>query len=314
MAKIIKKATTEIVAQEQDKDIVAQPNQIANFNVESLMAKAIENGLSAETMEKFLAMRMQLKQEWAKEQFNKAMAAFQADCPTIQKNKEVKDNNGKILYSYAPIESIVSQVKSLLQQHGFSYSTGMEVLADGIKVVCKVTHIDGHSEESPMQVPLGTKTGIMSASQQTAAAQTFAKRYAFLNAFGIMTGDMDNDGANIPVDKNEVRTEKPAYNYQEKITTAPLKMENGNADGGQVVLSENGKQWIKNLENCLDAESFDRTTKLMNLDNKNGHLTEYDWQEIKKTHLITMTRINKPKSEAAQAMERGMAKAKQLTK
>ena len=33
----------------------------------------------------------------------------------------------------------------------------------------------------------------MSAQQQYGAASTFAKRYAFLNAFGISTGDEDND-------------------------------------------------------------------------------------------------------------------------
>ena len=42
-----------------------EENSIVNFNVENLMAKAIEHGLSPETMEKFLAMRQQLKAEWA---------------------------------------------------------------------------------------------------------------------------------------------------------------------------------------------------------------------------------------------------------
>lgn len=202
MNKIKEKATSgEVTLEKTSTEIVQRENSIVNFNVESLMAKAIEHGLSPETMEKFLAMRQQLKAEWAKEQYNRAMAAFQSDCPTIQKTKEVKDSYHKVLYSYAPIESIVSQIKGLLQTHGFSYSTSMEVLPDGVKVCVRVTHIDGHSEESCMQVPLGTKTGIMSASQQTAAAQTFAKRYAFLNAFGILTGDEDNDGATIPVAK-----------------------------------------------------------------------------------------------------------------
>jgi hypothetical protein len=69
----------------------------------------------------------------------------------------------------------------------------MELVEGGVKVVCRVTHTAGHSEESPMQVPFGNKTDIMSNTQVTAAAQTFAKRYAFCNAFGILTGDEDND-------------------------------------------------------------------------------------------------------------------------
>jgi len=193
------------------KEIIPQEQSIANFNVESLMAKAIEHGLSPETMEKFLAMRQQLKAEWAREQFNKAMAAFQSECPTIVKTKEVKTKSGVVAYRYAPIESIVSQVKDLLQKHGFSYSNSMEVLPEGVKVCVKVTHKDGHSEENCMQVPLGTKTDIMSQSQVTAAAQTFAKRYAFCNSFGIMTGDEDTDA----------RPQEPQYTHGGEIVEKP---------------------------------------------------------------------------------------------
>jgi hypothetical protein len=46
-----------------------------------------------------------------------------------------------------------------------------------------------------MTVPFGNKTDIMSQSQVAAAATTFAKRYAFCNAFGILTGDEDTDAA-----------------------------------------------------------------------------------------------------------------------
>ena len=178
----------EIIKQEP------QENSIVNFNVESLMAKAIENGLSPETMEKFLAMRQQLKAEWAEEQYNIALAAFQKECPVIVKTKVVKTKAGVIAYRYAPIESIVEQVKQYLQKNGFSYSTSMELTPNGVKVVVTSTHKFGHKKDSSMHVPLGNKTDIMSQSQVVAAAQTFAKRYAFCNAFGILTGDEDNDG------------------------------------------------------------------------------------------------------------------------
>ncbi len=181
-------------------------NTIVNFNVESLMAKAIENGLSPETMEKFLAMRQQLKAEWAKEQFDKAMAKFQSECPTIVKTKGVKTKSGAIAYKYAPIESIVEQVKEPLQDNGFSYSTRQEFVENMVKISVKVTHSSGHSEVTEMTVPLGTKTDIMSQSQVVAAASTFAKRYAFCNAFGILTGDEDTDAA--PTDSEEKQPAK----------------------------------------------------------------------------------------------------------
>ncbi len=61
---------------------------------------------------------------------------------------------------------------------------------------CKITHILGHSETSTFEAPID-KDSYMSAPQQYAAASTFAKRYAFCNALGILTGDEDNDAVGV---------------------------------------------------------------------------------------------------------------------
>ncbi len=174
-------------------------NEITTINsAEQLISQAIDKSVPVETMERLLAMRRELKAEWAKEQYDKAMAEFQADCPVIVKTKEVKTKSGIVAYRYAPIESIVEQVKPFLQKHGFSYSVQQELKDAGVKVTCRAVHRDGHSENHPMEVPFGTKTDIMSQTQVVAAASTFAKRYAFCNAFGILTGDEDTDAAPQP--------------------------------------------------------------------------------------------------------------------
>lgn len=198
------------VAVVTENSIAVQPTTNESVSVESLITQAIQNKVPVETMERLLAMRRELKAEFAKKSFDEAMAAFQAECPTIVKTKEVKTRNGVVAYRYAPIESIVEQVAPMLQKNGFSYSTSMELMPAGVKVMVKVTHRDGHSEVSPMEVPLGNKTDIMSQSQVVAAAQTFAKRYAFCNAFGILTGDEDIDGRTETVTK-PTETTKPVF-------------------------------------------------------------------------------------------------------
>lgn len=168
------------------------------MNIEMLIAKAIDKGASVETMEKFLAMRRELKAEWAKEQFDADMSTFQGECPIIEKKKDGgKTNSGQVAYKYAPIDAIVSQTKELIGKHGFSYAIKTEIDNDKklVKAICIVKHRAGHSESSELEVPLGTKTQVMSDSQVVAAASTFAKRYAFCNAFGIMTGDEDKEQA-----------------------------------------------------------------------------------------------------------------------
>jgi hypothetical protein len=179
----------------KDKDLVViEPKQEISvyqqqqMSVENMISQAIQSGVPVETMERVLAMRKELKDEYAKEQFDNAMAQLQTEMPIIAKKKDV-DNK----YKYATIDSIVSQTKDLIGKHGFSYITKLEVSETRVKATCIVKHIAGHSETSEMDVPMTTKTNIMSAPQQVAATGTFAKRYAFLNAFGIMTGDEDNE-------------------------------------------------------------------------------------------------------------------------
>ena len=162
---------------------------------EVLISQAIDKGSPIDTLERLMALRKEVLAEKAREAFNAAMAAFQDECPVIEKTKVVRTKSGAEAYKYAPIESIVSQVKGVIQKHGFRYSTTMKLGEKTVTVFCRVVHHLGHEEVSEMEVPISEGTQIMSKSQVVAAASTFAKRYAFLNAFGIMTGDEDNDAA-----------------------------------------------------------------------------------------------------------------------
>jgi hypothetical protein len=186
-----KKQQVEVIDKpKKSKEISAYKE---NLSIENLLITAVKQGTPVETMERLLAMRKDLKQEQAKEAFGKAMAKFQSECPIIKKKKAGgKTKQGTIAYYYAPLDSIISQVRGLLTSNGFSYSIQTKTNKDSVKAICTAKHELGHSESSDMTVPL-SGTNIMSAPQITAAALTFAKRYAFCNAFGIMTGDDDID-------------------------------------------------------------------------------------------------------------------------
>jgi ERF superfamily len=184
------KAATEVV-QLPSKQVSVQQEQLPG---ETLIQQAITQGASVETMEKLLAMRKELRAEAAKEAFDEAMANFQRDCPIIKKTSKVYEKNSttKVRYTYASIDSIVDQVKSLISEHGLSYTLRVKNDEKMLTVTCRVTHKLGHSEESDFTVPISSEQ-YMSDVQKFGARSTFAKRYAFCNAFGIMTGDGDTD-------------------------------------------------------------------------------------------------------------------------
>ncbi len=163
---------------------------------EMLIAKAIDKNVPVESLERLLAMRRELKAEQAKEAFDGSMAAFQSECPTIEKRKKV--DFGTTHYSYAPLEDIVSQVKELLSKNGFSYTFDTKQTENAMKIFCKVKHLFGHSEVSEFEIAIDTSSK-MNVSQRYGAASSYGKRYAFCNAFGILTGDEDTDAVSASV-------------------------------------------------------------------------------------------------------------------
>lgn len=176
--------------------------------VDTFITQAIAGNLPVETMEKLFALREKVKAEQAKEAFVSAMAKFQATCPVIKKEKLVKSKSGELRYKYASLDQIVSQVKKPLGDNDLFYSFDEKKDKEFATAICKITHKLGHSETSSFEVPIG-KEEYMNDAQKYGARMTFAKRYAFTNALGILTSDEDTDAT--------TKTEKAAKNPKSKI-------------------------------------------------------------------------------------------------
>ncbi len=180
--------TKEITKKEENTQIVS---------VDSFISEAIKQNASVETMEKLFALHKEVKAEKAREEFVRALSEFQGKCPIIKKNKDVLNKDGRsVRYSYASLDSIVSQVKGLLAECGLSYTITTKHETGFITTICKITHIAGYSQESDSKMPIDTE-GFMTAPQKYASTQTFAKRYAFCNALGILTGEDDFDAVDV---------------------------------------------------------------------------------------------------------------------
>ena len=166
---------------------------VASVNAETLIAQAIAKDVPMETMEKLLAMRKELKDEAAMEAFFTDLALFQKVCPKIPKTKVVYEKNShEVRYRYAPLATIIRAVRRKLFNAGFSYLIKTEQTKESVKAIVELHHREGHVEITEFEVPIDPKA-FMNAQQKVAATLTFAKRYAFCNATGIMTSDEDTD-------------------------------------------------------------------------------------------------------------------------
>ena len=56
---------------------------ITAVDPQALLAQAIDKGMPVESMERLLAMRREMKAEYARDQYFKALAGFQHECPVI---------------------------------------------------------------------------------------------------------------------------------------------------------------------------------------------------------------------------------------
>lgn len=227
-------------------------HQLQSSNIDDLLLHAVKLGAGIDTIERLVVLRREMEQDKSKKEFNIAMSNFQSDCPVIEKKTAVKNKNGVQMYRYASIDSIVSQVKSLLQKHGFRYTTTMEFNGTTVKATCKVFHISGWHETSFFEVPLGAKTDIMSSSQVVAAASTFAKRYAFLNAFGIMTGDDDMDAQ--PQQEKQVQPQKLPIPKKKKNVIYSIENEN-NIKASKQQIDYLVKMWTQYMTKCGEIQT-----------------------------------------------------------
>lgn len=162
----------------------------------AIIELGLRQNLSPESLEKLLAMKERLDAKQAEEDFMLARKAFQAESKVVLKTVNVDHK-----YNYAPLDHIVEAVRHLLDKHGFSYSFKSK-LADGeITVVCKACHVGGHFEETPFTCRVTSGTKLMNEPQQDAWSDTFARRYTFTGAFGIVVAGEDKDANSGPKTK-----------------------------------------------------------------------------------------------------------------
>ncbi len=215
------------------------------IDIQASISQAISTG-NVEIAEKMMELYERMHAKWAKEQFDKAMAKFQSECPTVKKTKAVFEKDGRtVRYRFAPLDSIVDQTRKPIADNGLSYTMKTKQGEGMLTIVITVKHISGHSEDSEFSVPIGSEQ-FMSEVQKFGARATFAKRYAFCNAFGILTGDDDTDAKGAK-DKKKAE-EKPETTYLIQLKDRLHKMGAKNEKAALKILeTRTGTKW-KNFE------------------------------------------------------------------
>jgi len=155
-----------------------------------MIRMAVSGGADLEKLEKLLALQERWEANEAKKAYNKAMAAFKANPPKIEKDKKVAYKEVK--YNHASLANVVEKISTELSKYGLSASWTTKQNGS-ILVTCKITHEQGHSEETTLAAPADV-TGSKNAIQAIGSTITYLERYTLLALTGLATEEMEDDG------------------------------------------------------------------------------------------------------------------------
>jgi hypothetical protein len=155
---------------------------------------ARDPNIDMDKMERLLQMHERLVQRQAKAAYADALARLQPTLPIIGERGAIKNNSGAVQSRYALWEDIVGVVTPLLAAQGFALSFRIGNKDQRIQVTGVLTHREGHSEDTTIDLPADT-SGSKNAVQAVASSVSYGKRYTAGALLNLRSGEVDNDGA-----------------------------------------------------------------------------------------------------------------------
>lgn len=170
-------------------------NEIATTSPQTLIEKAIEKGADIQQLKELMDLQERWEKKEARKSFFDALSKFQTMVPVLKKTKTARINSakGSFSYKYADLGTITQSIKAPLNDCGLSYRWEFEEKESRIKVICLLSHRDGHTETSSMEAGMDN-SGAKNDIQQKGSTQTYLQRYTLIGALGLSTAEEDIDG------------------------------------------------------------------------------------------------------------------------
>ena len=176
--------------------VVKEKQEVVNVGGNSpadLIRAAVSGKANLEQLKGLLDLQERFEANQAKKAYHSAMAAFKANPPKINKDKTVSyaAGGGKTTYNHASLANVTDKINAELSKYGLSASWSTKQNGT-ISVTCKITHVQGHSEETTLSASADA-TGSKNAIQAIGSTITYLERYTLLALTGLATFE-DDDG------------------------------------------------------------------------------------------------------------------------
>lgn len=173
-----------------------------------------------------------------------ALAAFQAEVPTVRKTStaQVRSEKGNYSYDYADLSDVTEKAMPLLGRHGLSF-TSRPTIVEGVGFVLayELRHESNQADAGIYPLPNPNTP-----AQQMGSAITYARRYVLCAVTGIAPGGDDDDAGAIQ-EHQYGQQQRP----QQRPQTAPRQQPRPQADTAPDAAPQAGPtldQWVARAE------------------------------------------------------------------
>lgn len=186
------KAVAPIAETPIAESIVVGPAAI----MQAIQSAAANPDVDIDKMERLWDMHKQLVNSQNEAAFNNAMTEAQSEMRRVQADAR----NPQTHSEYASYAAIDKALRPIYTRHRFalSFDTGEGAPDEYVRVVCNVSHGDGHSKAYHIDMPAdgkGAKGGdVMTKTHAVGAGMSYGMRYLLKMIFNVAIGEDDNDG------------------------------------------------------------------------------------------------------------------------
>ena len=173
-----------------DTHIIKAPEvAIAADKMHPMVVAAMRGGgLDTQSLRELLELQREWQRDNARSSYTRAMVELKNNLPAVL-DRDRNVSYGKTNFSFTTLSHAMEAVTPHLNDYGFSL-TWIPTNSEGmIRVTCRLTHVDGHYEETTMSAP-PDNSGSKNPIQAIGSTQSYLQRYTALALLGIATKDM----------------------------------------------------------------------------------------------------------------------------
>lgn len=178
-------------------------NSLLNFVAHAVRDPSVD----VTKLDALLRMQREIIGADARLQFNRAMSDAQAEMRPVTRDAVNDQTRSK----YARLETIDAEIRPIYTRHGFAMSFDSEPIENGIRIICEVSHREGHSKTYRLEAGLDVAGARGNANKTPmhglGSSVSYLRRYLKCMVWDLALANEDNDGNRKPADAGELSGE-----------------------------------------------------------------------------------------------------------